>query len=378
MHPHEPPIRAAGVGPIEPKPRLLALFVGIGVVIVAASLFAVLLLREADRDSERIARGLLKQSALVGKLRQEFLLIRVAEKNLIIEDAPSERGTFERRIADSRAEVDALLASMESDGLLPEDRLGRFNEAYRDFGALLDQTLEMTARDTLARAAALSRGPGREEFQVVREALLEFIERGRRTLLERSGDASYEREAARLTERLAGAREALEGMHDLLYFQQASLTVFSAEERRSLLERIDTQIASVGASLESLRADSAGEDAALLQECAAAFVRWSERQKEVQALAIEDSKGEASRLSSTAVRGAYLKASAALDRVMQEIDTQTAALHTSQERALATGRNLLFGLALAGLAVVILTAWMAVSLIMREYRAVAEMLLRGP
>jgi CHASE3 domain sensor protein len=380
MNPHDSlPGAAAGRPPTyEMKPRLLAAFLSMGVVILAASLFAALMLRNVDADSERIVEDLSRRASIIARLRQEFLLVRVAEKNLIIEDSAQGMDVFEQRIKDSESQIDQLLKDIERD--VDPDALARieeFRRSFTDFREALTTMIGLTRANTLAEATVLSRGAGRDLFQQGRAALVEFIERNRGRIAHEATGPENEQLVMKLTDLLAAARDALEGMHDLQYLEQAILTVFSGEERAVLASRLESQEERVHALKQALDTAPSEQDRIDVSAFGEAIGKWSANSREVRRLAQEDSKAKAMAISTSAVRDAYLRASQALDGLLQQSDEAMAAMHSAQEKALATGRSLLIGTAVAGLLVVAMTAWVVVNLLMREYRAAGDLLMRG-
>lgn len=380
MNPHDSlPGSATGRPPTyEMKPRLLAAFLSMGVVILMASLFAALMLRNVDADSERMVEDLSRRASIVARLRQEFLLVRVAEKNLIIEDSAQGMDVFELRIKESESEIDQLLIDIETN-MDPEAlvRIAEFRRGFADFRAALTTMIGLTRANTLAEATVLSRGAGRDLFQQGRTVLVEFIERNRRRIAGAATGPGNEKTVRELTEMLAAARDALEGIHDLQYLEQAILTVFSSEERAVLASRLESLEERVRALRQSLDAAPTEQDRIDAEAFGEALDKWSANSREVRRLAQEDTKAKAMALSTSAVRDAYLRASQALDGLLQQSEEAMAAMQSAQEKALSTGRSLLIGTGLAGLLVVAMTAWIVVNLLMREYRAAGDLLMRN-
>lgn len=380
MNPHDSlPGSATGRPPTyEMKPRLLAAFLSMGVVILMASLFAALMLRNVDADSERMVEDLSRRASIVARLRQEFLLVRVAEKNLIIEDSAQGMDVFELRIKESESEIDQLLIDIETN-MDPEAlvRIAEFRRGFADFRAALTTMIGLTRANTLAEATVLSRGAGRDLFQQGRTVLVEFIERNRRRIAGAATGPGNEKTVRELTEMLAAARDALEGIHDLQYLEQAILTVFSSEERAVLASRLESLEERVRALRQSLDAAPTEQDRIDAEAFGEALDKWSANSREVRRLAQEDTKAKAMALSTSAVRDAYLRASQALDGLLQQSEEAMATMQSAQEKALSTGRSLLIGTGLAGLLVVAMTAWIVVNLLMREYRAAGDLLMRN-
>lgn len=380
MNPHDSlPGSATGRPPTyEMRPRLLAAFLSMGVVILAASLFAALMLRNVDADSARMVEDLSQRASIVARLRQEFLLVRVAEKNLIIEDSAQGMDIFEQRIKESESQIEQLLAEIESN-IDPEAlaRIAEFRRGFADFRAALTTMIGLARANTLAEATVLSRGAGRDYFQQGRAALVEFIERSRGRIAHEATGPGNEEVVQQLTDLIAAARDALEGMHDLQYLEQAILTVFSSEERAVLASRLESLEERVRALRQSLDAAPGEQDRIDVATFGEALDKWSANSRKVRGLAQEDSKAKAMALSTSAVRDAYLRASQALDGLLKQSDEAMAAMHSAQEKALATGRGLLIGTGVAGLLVVAMTAWIVVNLLMREYRAAGDLLMRN-
>lgn len=362
----------------EIRPRLVAAFLGMGIVILAASVFAALILSSVDRDSERIVNDLSRRAEIVGRMRQEFLLVRVAEKNLIIEDTQVGMDVFEGRIRESESEINRLTSEFEGqvEGAARQ-RLGQFKDGFADFRAALTTMIALSRANTLAKAAEISRGVGRDAFLEARRALIGLIERNRERIAQRAAEPDAVEEVQRLTDCTAAARDALEGLHDLQYLEQAILTVFSNEERAALAARLQAQETRVRSFVGNLDETAGEEGRRGVNAFAAALQRWAESSGEVRRFAQEDSKAKAMALSTSAVRDAYLRASEALDGLMHESDRALSEMKESQEKALGAGRGLLFGTAGAGLLVVGMTAWIVVSLLMREMRAAGDVLMRG-
>ncbi|MBL8747162.1 MAG: MCP four helix bundle domain-containing protein [Phycisphaerae bacterium] len=362
----------------ELRPRLLAAFLGMGFVILAASVFAALILRSVDLGSKQMLEDLSARVAIVSKMRQEFLLLRVAEKNLIIEDTQEGMEVFEKRIANSESQIDRMLEDFHGKANEEERaRLAEFESGLKDFRLSLKEVMALSREHSLSRAAELSRGKGREEFQRGREALIGLIERYRERIAKSAGDPAGSERVNYLTQLIATARDALEGMHDLQYLEQAILTVFSGAERAAISDRLESQEVRVRGFLDSLRQRCEESDRMELAAFGAALDEWSKTNDEVCRLAREDSKAKAMALSTTAVRDAYLRSSATLDRIMQESDRSMSEMRAAQEKALTASRGLLIGLAAAGLLVVSMAAWVVVSLLMREFRTAGELLMRG-
>jgi hypothetical protein len=207
--------------------------------------------------------------------------------------------------------------------------------------------------------------------------LVEFIERNRRRIAGAATGPGNEKTVRELTEMLAAARDALEGIHDLQYLEQAILTVFSSEERAVLASRLESLEERVRALRQSLDAAPTEQDRIDAEAFGEALDKWSANSREVRRLAQEDTKAKAMALSTSAVRDAYLRASQALDGLLQQSEEAMAAMQSAQEKALSTGRSLLIGTGLAGLLVVAMTAWIVVNLLMREYRAAGDLLMRN-
>lgn len=380
MNPHDslPGSQASRLQGFEMRPRLLAAFLAMGVVILAASVFAALIVSSVDASSGRMIEDLFKRASMVARLRQEFLLLRVAEKNLIIEDTQEGMDVFEKRIADSEAQIDMTLR--EFDGGADDAqrvRVAEFRAGLAEFRSSLRATVELSRANTLARAAELSRGKGRDVFQRGREALIRLIERNRERIVKEAGESAESNRVSDLTQLVATARNALEGLHDLQYLEQAILTVFSSAERLALNERLQSQESRVRAISAALAAASGETDRPDIAAFGAALDEWSVNNREVCRLAREDSKAKAMALSTTAVRDAYLRSSQTLDQMMQQSDAAMTEMRSAQEKALTTGRGLLIGLAAAGLLVVSMTAWVVVALVMKEFRAAGDVLMRG-
>lgn len=378
MHPHDTLPMASGdqLPRMEVRPRLLAVFLGTGLIILAASIFAAIILRGVDADAARIVQNLSKHASIVARLRQEFLLVRVAEKNLIIEATQEGMDVFQQRIIDSESQIQTLLREFESPDIEPETarRLDEFREGFSDFRESLKEMIRLSREHTVAKAAVLSRGQGREYFQRARSAMMSIIERNRDRIVKVSNQVNDTGEIERMTRLVGQARDLLEGMHDLLYNEQAILTVFSAEERAAIIARLEARERAVGEILGGIGSLAHDDDREDVAEFMRSFADWTENSREVRRLAQEDSKARAMALSTSAVRDAYLRASQALDGMMRQSEESILELKHAQERGLTAGRGVLFGTAAAGVLVIAMTAWVAVNVVLREYRAAADVL----
>jgi hypothetical protein len=95
MQPHDPQgLAGSSSSGVELRPRLLVAYLAVGLIILVASLFATLLLRGVDQNAEALLQSVSRRASIVSRLRQEFLLLRVAEKNLIIEDTQEGMNVF--------------------------------------------------------------------------------------------------------------------------------------------------------------------------------------------------------------------------------------------------------------------------------------------
>jgi hypothetical protein len=380
VNPHDSLHRPHGDRPhgFELRPRLLVAFIGMGAVIILASLFAALTIRSVDESAGRLVRDLSKQTAMMARLRQEFLLVRVAEKNLIIEDSQEGMDVFEQRIVQSEESIASVLTELASPGNpAVAARVQEFSEQFARFRSSLRSMIELCRRNTLAEAAERSRGKGRGYFQTARAALMSFLERNRAVIARAAGTPEGVAQIEPRTAMIAAARDALEGMHDLQYLEQAILTVFSSPERQALSGRIESLQGEVRAAIQAFRQARDPDDLSDIAAFERAFDAWTANSADVQRLAQEDSKARAMALSTSAVRDAYLRASEVLDGLMQENDRAAQAMLAAHEQTLATGRTLILAVAAAGILVVGLTAWIVVGVVLREYRDAAEMLTHG-
>lgn len=381
MNPHDSitnPVSGRPPG-FEMRPRLIAAFLGMGVVILVASVFAALIISNVQTDSERLITDISRRASLVAGLRQEFLLLRVAEKNLIIEDTQEGMDVFQKRIETSEAQIDETISEFD-ENLSEEERarLTEFRAGFTDYRASLDKMIVLSREHTLAQAAELSRGKGREHFQSARQSLLSLIERGRELIANAASNGHDESRVDQLTRFVGTSREALEGLHDLQYLEQAILTVFSEAERVSLGGKLEAQIEGVREFRRELGQSAQASDQADLGDFDRAFEGWIANNVEVRRLAQQDTKAAAMALSTSAVRDAYLRASQSLDALMQQSDAAAGNIRSRHDKAMSTGRGLIFTVALIGLLVVGLIVWVVAGLVMREFRAAADVLLRAP
>lgn len=219
---------------------------------------------------------------------------------------------------------------------------------------------------------------GHDLFQQAREALLRLIERTRREIAQAAAAPAAAERIDHLTALVTAARDALEGLHDLQYLEQASLTTFSAGERAGFSARIEQRTRQVRNALGVLSASPHSEDRADSATFADALESWATNNAQVLDLAQRDTKARAMQISTSAVRDAYLRASDILDQLLTESATALHGVRDAQEQSLREGRGLLFGTAAAGLALMALTAWLAVNLVVRDYRSAAEVVMHGP
>lgn len=380
MHPRHPKTshgeeRVPGV---ELRPRLLAAYLGVAVVILVASLVAAIILRNVDRDSERVIRDLAQRASIVARLRQEFLFLRIAEKNIIIEDTPDGMDRFEQRIRASEQQIESLVSELgRAESSSRTLRLAQFRAGFAEFRAVLQEAIALSREHSLARAAELSRGECRRFYGRARDALVSALERNRTLIAESAAQPAAAERVERLTALISRIRDALEGLHELQYLQQSSLLTFSLTDRAAAVGQVRAMLQEVraaGATLESSDSDDDRRDAAFFGE---ALDGWSAVNEKVCGLAESDTKARAMTLSTTAVRDAYLRASQVIDDLMAESDGAMQAMQDEQVRALRTSRNLLVTMAVSGLALAGLTGWLTVHLLMRDYRAAAELLMRG-
>lgn len=379
MEPHDTlPYTSADAAP-KPimKLGLLGALVLMGAGLLAASVFGVMTLRGMNEDVDEMVERTAQRVMLAGRIKQEFLLIRVAEKNFIIEDAQQQLSEYESRMTRAESEIQQLVAQLGTDA---EDetraRLEEFRQGFDQFKTKQHQMKELSRANTLARAAELSRGFGRERFEEARSILLSFIERNRAVVLQPQFRDNADL-LAQITQRLAVARTCLETFHDLQYLEQAQLLTFSPSERAEFVDEIATAADAVRRGAAELGSSPLDPDRADAQAFITAFEAWNQNSAEVRRLAQEDSKAQAMTLSTGAVRDAYLDASSTLDDIISTEDQTLRSLHASHARDLSTNRTLLGLIGLLGAVLIALVSWMIVNFVLREMRAAAEVLVRN-
>lgn len=382
MHPHDAiPPRPADQPPppaLEVRPRMLAAFIAAGLVILVASVFGAFILWSADAEAHRMLESMNRSADLAARLNREMLLLRVTEKNLVIEETPESVESFVERARDSEARVQSLLDELGSTSRAgAASNLEAVRAEIEHYREALHRMIDLARSNTLAQAAELSRTRSRALFDRARASLMKIIERNRDLIAQESGRSPDPALVARRTGVVASAREVLEGLHDLLYLEQSTLTVYSAEERTLAVARIGKRSTEVQAALERLASEAFDADLPDAREAADAFSSWEDVSREIQRLARENSRGRATNLSFTAARNAYLRSADALDRLMQDNERTWSEERQAHARSLAAGRRVMLGTAGAGVVVVILTAWLAVNLVFREYRAAADVLMKA-
>ncbi|MDX2114919.1 MAG: MCP four helix bundle domain-containing protein [Planctomycetota bacterium] len=379
MHPHDTIPHPSQTPPprLELHKRAVLALILIGLVALGASITGVLLLRKINGEIDAATRTMRANATLTAHLRQEFLLSRMAEKNLIIEDSASRMDEMSERIRVSHDAMEQLIAKMEKDatGEIAE-RVKTLREGFEDFVRELKVVEELSRADTLAKAAELSRGEGREKFNAAREILIGIIARNRERIaaVAQSGQG----DAHALTQLVTVARDALETLHDLQYSEQASLTVFSPQERERYFAELDKGLLAVRENIATIAAGSDSqqdrEDSARLSQ---AVTEWATLSDRVRQLAKADTKSEARWRSTTAVRAAFTRSSQALEDVIEAADRQTADALTSRDRSLRASHGVLLAGALAGVTICTIAMWLVVNLVLREYRAAADVLLHA-
>lgn len=378
MNPHEHDTSPAYREETQPRfemrsGAMLALLV-VGVVVLAASGYGVFALRSLSSDLAEVVELVRDRTKVIAQIQKEFLLLRVAEKNFIIEDTSDGMDTMEERMTASENRISELLDDLEeADHAVKHERHEELRASFARFRTALEEMRRLGREHTLARAASLSRGVGRDQFEAARLELLAIIEHLRDAIAGRFGAATPE-DVEHMTAITTDAREALESFHDLMYMQQAMLTVFSAKERSDLADRIMTIEESIRERMRSCARSDREVVTASVERFERIFAAWMANHDQVRTLAEQDSKGQAMRLSTTAVRGAYTASAEQLDQVFERARQEAMTLEAEHRIAVQSSRAVLFATAGAGLAVLMIVAFIVVRLVLAEYRAAANLL----
>lgn len=378
MNPHDTLYRAGNEGPprLELRGRIVAALTFAGVTILAISIAGAVMLEGMSAEVARMVEGVSERTMLVARIKQEFLLMRVAEKNFIIADNSRDMEEYARRIAANESQMVELLARLdaENEGSVRE-RLVEFRQGFEEFRGQRDRMMELSRTDTVARAAELSQSDGRAIFERGRDALLDLIERTRLTIARSAGSGVAGIDV--MTERVGVARDCLERLHDLQYEEQALIAVTNPDRRTVFAASLDERESAIRRSAAELVNSPEPSDRDDASRFLGALDEWAMNSREVRRLALADSKAQAMTVSTGAVRDAYMRSSQVLDSIIDGDAQSARAMLVSHERTGSLSSMLLLVTGLMGIAVIGLSAWLVVRHVTREIRAAVEVLLRS-
>ena len=354
------------------KPVPLLVFISLGAIILIASLLSIVALSRLDRRTEELLTRITERTTIAGRLRQAMMQMRVMEKNLVIDSSPERLETSIERLSVAEGEFRAGLRELAltgGDNAAEGAMVEAFRARFEEFRGELDRMIDLTRRDTLAKATELSRVRGRDLAEQCRLLLLTIIEQHRAAIaLQARSEPARPDEIDQLTRTTAQARSALETLHDLQYFEQAVLSPLSDDDRIVLVQRLETLEAVFARAYQSLEQPDSATLADEHDRLGELFESWKANSAEVRRLAVEDSRSAATDLSFTAVRESYLKSAQSLDELLALSERSMQEIRQAHERAIEAGRGSILATGVLGLAIALGMVLMLVFQLASRYR----------
>lgn len=358
---------------LRSRPLLLFLLVGTGILL--ASVFAVTALSRLNDQMDRVVTSLSDRTDRLARLRQAMLLMRVQEKNMVAWADEDQLRDFESRFHGAQEELDRSLRELSEQGIaIPAESVERLRQQLEVFRAEVEKVAQMSRRDTLREAVELSRGRGRDLYREARDILLQWLDRSREAVANADTNPVDLRP---LAQRAARVRASAELLHDLLFLEQSVLIPLVPEDRPEIVAQMKDTEQRLLAELAQAKQGAQGAELADLERVEPVLERWFQSSAQVRQLAIEDSKAQALRFSTSAVRQVYLQCSDLLDTLLQEGEKEMAVARQSHERTLNLGRIVVLVSGLLGVAVVGGLLVLLVQQIIGEYRRAADSVIES-
>lgn len=351
----------AGASRRTPRGRFSLVLAVLGVLMLVASVVGAIELGRLNTSMDQLVERISQRTVLATRIKQEFLLLRVAEKNIILEETPAGMEVFEGRAVTARGRLLDLLDQLKTVSDDTTDQRAReFAQSFREYDAKLAEVKSLARTDSLQRAAAISRGHGHTLYELARQTLGTII----RQCMSPTGESG--------AGALGPAVAASDALHELAYLEQALFTTFSHDDSAQLAERETAANRALGEAMDQLRAALPSTSGGELDSLASTIKAWSEAREQVRELALANTRQSAMELSNTALRETYLRSADQLDSIVLANEEVMQSVKTAHSQTVAMGRALLVVTGLAGLAVALGLVLMLLGQLLRELRRAGE------
>lgn len=298
----------------------------------------------------------------------DLQVVSISEKNMLISEEEREMADYAEAIAQARAAIkkrnEALLKlAGESEKKL----LREFNQAFDQYIAVNNRVSELTMQNTNFKAAQLSAGQGtpliRQLGQHVEKILASY--EGEFKEAAETFDAMFLAEAGELMQRSA---RLLSMVRELQATGQAIILARDIDQIKALIATLDELQAPIEKEFDFLAAKINQKSKADLDAARELFTRFIEINRQISALALENSNEKAFELSKTEGREHLARAETIMARLVEQSKAGLITDRKISDDNFRTARTVLTGIAAGGILLGIVLA----AIIIRQLMSVLK------
>jgi len=339
------------------KAKLILGFAAILAMLAGSAVLSITKLSTANQRLNTIVDSNAARVQFAGEIKEHFLALHRAEKNMILVDTEEGMNRYGSHIDQFARSLEESLTKLESlSDAEGRTSLKEFRESWQQFVETDKKVRQLALLNSTVRAQALSKGEGRQALDAA-EAILSEI----------SGD--FLKRAKESPDAAQAALTAARAGQTLLTIHRAEKNLI-LETETTLMEahakQIEDQKAQLNARLADLDKAANAQEQPKLAQFRAAWNKFLDLDARVRQLAMENGNVQAAKLSAGKGRELADKCEAILDSVIERGTKEMAAAKTDSAKQYDTARNLLVGLLVAALILGSATAGWLLSYIIRS------------